>query len=272
MFAKPIHLLFVTFAIPLTLGLTSLCGNAMEKRPENAGRGHLFILSGQSNMTGGLETGFAEVVTRALGKDQVTIVRSMKSGRGIRFWVRDYDLPESHPLHGKLTNGNGEEYPGLLQAARNAGDARAFKSVTFIWMQGESDAGRDLSVAYEKSFNTLRNQLKTDLGLEHMRFVIGRISDFGLHGESKAGWQRMRELQVRMAESDRWGAWIDTDDLNGGDERNPQGDLHYPAEQSRALGERFGKKALEQLGVKSISSLDRSNALMPLCADLSRIP
>jgi hypothetical protein len=117
-------------------------------------------------------------------------------------------------------------------------------------MQGESDAGRDRAVAYGKSFETLRNQLKSDLGLEKMYFVIGRISDFGLHGESKEGWKRMREQQVRIAESDKMGAWIDTDDLNGGDEKNPHGELHYPSEQCPKLGERFGKRALEQLGVK----------------------
>lgn len=250
MFTQTAHLLHATIGI---LFITLLASNSTlaEERSKTAEKsGHLFILSGQSNMTGGLEMGFASAVTQALGKDQVTIVRSMRSGRGIRFWVKDYDLPEGHALHGKLRSGNGEEYPRLLQAIQAAGDARAFKTVTFIWMQGESDAGRDLSVAYEKSFKTLYHQLKTDLGLEKMHFVIGRISDFGLHGESKEGWKRMREVQVHLAESDALGAWIDTDDLNGGDEKTPQGELHYPSEQCPKLGERFGEKALEQLGVK----------------------
>lgn len=250
MFTKSAHLLRATIGILLVTLMASYSAMADEKSSTVERAGHLFILSGQSNMTGGLETGFTEVVTKALGKDQVTIVRSMKSGRGIRFWVKDYDLPEDHEAHGKLTAGNGEEYPKLLQAVKDAGDARAFKTVTFIWMQGESDAGRDLTDAYEKSFKTLYNQLKTDLGLEKMHFVIGRISDFGLHGESKEGWNRMRGVQVHIAESDALGAWIDTDDLNGGDEKNPQGELHYPPEQCPKLGERFGKRALEQIGVK----------------------
>jgi hypothetical protein len=212
--------------------------------------GHLFILSGQSNMTEGLEKGFAETVAKALGKDRVTIVRSMKSGRGIRYWVKDYALPEDHALHGKLTAGNGEEYPRLLEGAKGAGDARKFETVTFVWMQGESDANRDLSVAYGKSFTTLLNQLKSDLGLEKMRFVIGRISDHGLKGDSEDGWKRMRETQVRIAESDEMGAWINTDDLNGGDASNPQGELHYPSDMYPKLGERLAEKALEQLQAK----------------------
>lgn len=250
MLIKSASLLRATFGILCISLLATFSAKAEEKNLAENKSGHLFILSGQSNMTGGLETGFTEVITKALGKDQVKIVRSMKSGRGIRFWVKDYDMPEGHELHGKLTGGNGEEYPKLLQAIKDAGDARTFKTVTFVWMQGESDAGRDLAAAYEKSFKTLCNQLKTDLGLEKMHFVIGRISDFGLHGESKEGWKRMRELQVHIAESDPLGAWIDTDDLNGGDEKTPQGELHYPPEQCPKLGERFGKKALEQLGVK----------------------
>lgn len=232
-------LLFLT----LVLGVGFTCA----EEPSEEKRGHLFILSGQSNMTSGLEQGFTSVVAEALGKDQITIVRSMKGGRGIRYWLKDYQLPEDHLLHGKLEKGNGEEYPKLLEAIKNAGDARTFKTVTFIWMQGESDAGRDLGVAYEKSFNALLSLLKSDLQIEKMHFVIGRISDFGLHGESEKAWKQMREVQVRTAESNPLGAWIDTDDLNGGDEKNPHGELHYPSENYPKLGERFGKKALELL-------------------------
>jgi hypothetical protein len=249
MFIKSSHLLRATFGV-LIIGLLAPCGARAEEKAPAEKSGHLFILSGQSNMTGGLEQGFTETMIKALGKDQVTIVRSMRSGRGIRFWVKDFDLPEGHELSGKLTGGNGEEYPRLLQAIKDAGDARAFKTVTFIWMQGESDANRDLGVVYEKSFNALLTQLKTDLGIEKLHFVIGRISNYGLHGESEEAWKRMREVQVRLSESNKLGAWIDTDDLNGGDEKNPHGELHYPAEQYPKLGERFGKKALQQLGVK----------------------
>lgn len=219
-----------------------------KKQPAPAkGGGHLFILSGQSNMTGGLENGFTDAASKALGKENITVVRSMKSGRGIRYWVKDYSLPEGHELAGKLISGNGSEYPNLLQAVKAAGDARFFASVTLIWMQGESDANRNLAVAYERSFNTLLGNLKTDLGLERMRFVIGRISDYGLHGETEEAWRQMRAAQVRLAESDELGAWIDTDDLNGGDAAHPQGELHYPAEKCAALGERFAEKAVESL-------------------------
>jgi hypothetical protein len=249
MFAQSAQMLRISLCIFLFTLVISYTAEAQEKPPAKQS-GHLFILSGQSNMTAGLEQGFTAVISEALGKDQVKIVRSMKSGRGIRYWLKDYELPEDHKLHGQLKSGNGEQYPLLLEAIKEVGDVRAFKTVTFIWMQGESDASRDLGVAYEKSFNALLTNLKTDLGIEKLHFVIGRISDYGLHDESEEAWKHMREVQVRLAESNKLGAWIDTDDLNGGDEKNPHGELHYPAEQYPKLGERFGKKALEQLGVK----------------------
>lgn len=209
--------------------------------------GHLFILSGQSNMTGGLRQGFADTVTKALGEDQVTLVLSARPGRGIRFWTPDYALPGDHPLHGKLKDGNGEEFTRLVKAVKDACDARSFETVTFIWMQGESDAMRDLGAAYERSFTSLLGNLKKELGIGEMRFVIGRISDHGLHGDQAEGWKKMRQIQRKIAEDDPLGAWIDTDDLNGGDETMPQGDLHYPKGQAVTLGERFARAALAQL-------------------------
>ncbi len=198
-------------------------------------------------MTGNLKNGFATTVTKALGEEQVTIVHQCKPGRGIRFWVKDFDLPEGHPLQGKLKGGNGEDFPPLVELVKNAGNATKFKTVSFIWMQGESDASRDLGSAYERSFKVLNEQLKKEIGIEQMYFVIGRISDHGLKGNSDEGWKRMREIQQKIAEADPLGKWIDTDDLNGADAANPQGIVHYPPAESIKLGERFGEAALKQL-------------------------
>ena len=230
----------------ILLALTlSVAAQAEEKS------GHLFILSGQSNMTGQLKTGFRKTVTEALGEENVTVVQSSRSGRGIRFWVEDYELPEGHHFHGKLKAGNGEEFPRLVKAVKDAGDARKYETVHFIWMQGESDANRDLGVAYERSFKTLVSRLKEELGVEQMHFVIGRLSNWGLYRDEHAeAWKRMRTAQQKLAEDDPLGAWINTDDLIGGDEANPPGDLHYSREQSVILGRRFGEAALEQLKTK----------------------
>jgi len=220
-----------------------LAGHAQEKS------GHLFILSGQSNMTGSVKQGFAEVVTKALGEENVTIVHQCKPGRGIRFWVADYALPENHPMAGLSRNkSNGENFPELVAKAKAVGDAGKFKTVSFIWMQGESDAGRDLGAAYERSFKVLMERLKKEIGIEKMHFVIGRISDFGLHSEEKKkGWQGVREAQQKLAEDDPLGAWIDTDDFIAEDVKKNQGNLHYTPEEAVKLGARLGQAALKQL-------------------------
>ena len=69
---------------------------AIAKKPVK----HLFILSGQSNMTGGLKAGFAKTVEATFGKDNVTVVHHSKSGRGIRFWDKDYRFPENYRFPG----------------------------------------------------------------------------------------------------------------------------------------------------------------------------
>jgi hypothetical protein len=233
--------------LALSLLALQLVGAADSTSDSDQQARHLFILSGQSNMTAGLEKGFTEVVTKALGAEQVTIVRHCKPGRGIRFWVEDYELPEDHPLHGKLKSGNGAQFPVLLELAKTAGDANTYDSVNFVWMQGESDAQRDLGAAYARSFNTLLSRLKAGLGIEAMHVVIARLSDHGLHTDKKESWARMRMVQMELAEADPLTCWVDTDDLNGSTEKHPQGELHYPREQYPKLGARLAKAALRQL-------------------------
>lgn len=213
--------------------------------------GHLFILSGQSNMTGKLRMGFEETVIETLGKKNVSIVHCSRGGRGIRFWVSDYKLPGTHPMVGLSRNqANGEEFARLTEAVKNACDAPGFKTVHLIWMQGESDANRDLSVAYETSFKALITGLKKELGVEEIRFVIGRINDVGLYGDEKrkAAWIRMREVQEKLGNDDPLGAWINTDDFITKDHKHAKGNIHYLGEMPVKLGQRFGEAALKQLG------------------------
>lgn len=230
----------------LALGLTLM---SLAQAGEKAG--HLFILSGQSNMTGNLKKGFQETVTKTLGEEQVSLVHCSRGGRGIRFWVADYALPEDHPMTALSKNkSNGEEFTRLVKAVKDACDATSFKTVHLIWMQGESDANRDLGAAYERSFKVLVERLEKELGVEEMHFVIGRISDYGLFNDKKEAWTRMRTVQEKLGDEDSRGAWIDTDDFIPKTEKQPKGDLHYPSEESVQLGERFGKAALQQIEAK----------------------
>ena len=205
---------------------------------------HLFILSGQSNMTGAVKAAFTAHVGERYGKENTVVVMRMKSGRGIRFWVADYDQPADRGLTEKKMTSNGMEYKPLIEAALAAVKAQSFDTVGFIWMQGESDANNRLSEVYKESFLKLVGQLRKDLKREDLYCVIGRINDYARSRSDNAHWHCVREAQVKLGKISG-NAWIDTDDLNGGDADNPDGDIHFPRDGAAKLGQRFAKKAIE---------------------------
>ena len=172
------------------------------------------------------------------------MVMRMKSGRGIRFWVADYDQPADRGLTEKKMTSNGMEYKPLLETALAAIKGQSFDTVGFIWMQGESDANNRLSEVYEESFLKLVGQLRKDLEREDLYYVIGRINDYARSRPDNVHWKRVRETQVKLGKTPG-NAWIDTDDLNGGDANNPDGDIHFPKDGAAKLGQRFAKKAVK---------------------------
>ena len=226
--------------------LALACG--LSANPKKSGH-HLFILSGQSNMTGGLKAGFVKTVEDTFGKDKVVVVHHSKSGRGIRFWDKDYEFPENYKFPGKGAPSertklqHGQEYGPLIEKTREAYEGKPFDTVTFVWMQGESDGGRGLAPAYEKSFLRLLGRIKKDLGRKDVAFVIGRINDSHM---SDPNWTAMRKVLVKLAEDAEHGEWIDTDDLS----ETEQG-VHFPKESYPILGSRFAQKAITLIRKKS---------------------
>ena len=232
----PGPLLRLVALVVLTLGLPA---SADTKKTDK----HLFILSGQSNMTGGLKTGFTKTVEDAFGEDNVAVVHHSKSGRGIRFWDKDYTFPDNYRFPGKgvpserSKQQHGQEYGPLIEKVQEAFKGKMYDTVTFVWMQGESDGKRGLADVYEKSFLRLLGQMKTDLDRKDIGFVIGRINDSSM---SEPHWTAMRDVQVKLAEDADHGVWIDTDDLS-----EPEDGVHFPKENYSILGQRFAKKAIE---------------------------
>ena len=239
-----LKLLEESFLLVFLLALA--CG--LSANPKKSGH-HLFILSGQSNMTGGLKAGFVKTVEDTFGKDKVMVVHHSKSGRGIRFWDKDYEFPENYRFPGKGVPSertklqHGQEYGPLIEKARDAFDTGNFETITFVWMQGESDGGRGLAPAYEKSFLRLLNRIKKDLERKDIAFVIGRINDSRM---SDPNWTAMRKVQVKLAENTEHGEWIDTDDLS-----EPEHGVHFPKENYEKLGRRFAQKAITLIRKKS---------------------
>ena len=234
---KPIFMLHVGLYIALAFTAPACASGKKIDR-------HLFILSGQSNMTGAVRNAFVERVHKRYGEKNAVVVMRMKSGRGIRFWVADYRQPEERGLTVRKMKSNGQEYQPLIEAIKSVRKDQSFDTVGFIWMQGESDANNRLSEVYEESFVKLINQLRKDLGRDEMYFVIGRINDYARSRPGNQHWQRVRESQVRLGKT-RGNAWVDTDDLNGGNADRPDGDLHFPKDGAVILGQRFADKAVE---------------------------
>lgn len=208
---------------------------------------HLFILSGQSNMVGmDLDVSFAPAVTKALGKDKVIVVKDAHGGQSIRSWAKtNHENPA--PTTGRVPKVRGELYDRLMEKVKVAIKDQSLKTVTFIWMQGESDLN---NTAYDAYLKELLGQLEVDLAFKKINIVIGRISDAGLDGgKRREGNLTIRRVQQEFAEGHPRGAWVDTDDLNNKkDGDKVVNDLHYTKEGYGILGTRFAEKAIELIG------------------------
>ena len=210
---------------------------------------HLFILSGQSNMQGHRpEEAFTPTVEKALGKDKVIVVQDALGGQPIHRWWKQWKSPE-----GKKPAQSGDLYERLMSKVNSAIKGKKLASVSFVWMQGERDAKMGWGDLYEEALVGLHAQLAKDLGRnpKEMTFVIGRLSDFDMKNTRYQHWTKVREAQVKVADSSQKFKWVDTDDLNDGKNRRGKDikdDLHYSAEGYKTLGRRFAEASLKTLG------------------------
>jgi hypothetical protein len=219
----------------VALSLTSLV-NA-----EESGQ-HLFILSGQSNMNRlKPNVSFLPAVTKEFGKDHVILVKDARDGQPIRQWYKKWK-----PAHGDQPKEIGALYDLLMSKINAAIKDKRIKTVTFVWMQGESDAKERHGEVYAASLKGLLDQLNKDLGRSDINAVIGRISDFDMGDKKFPHWTMVRKAQVEVAESSDRYVWVDTDDLNGA-----KNSLHYDPEGYETLGKRFAEKAIELINRKA---------------------
>ena len=223
---------------------------------------HLFILSGQSNMDRlNYKESFLPAVEAKYSAENVIVVKDAHGGQPLRRWYFDWEPAEGVPVidnhansgwYSRLKEKRGIEpvyskdgaelipqgifYEILMEKVFMAlGDIKPI-TITFIWMQGESDAAKHYAV-YKESLLGLVQQLRDDLNFKNINVVIGRISDSKLENH---GWVEIRRIQQELGESgSRWG-WVSTDDLNG--EANG---THFTDSGYVELGLRFAEKAFE---------------------------
>lgn len=117
-------------------------------------------------------------------------------------------------------------------------------SVTFCWMQGESDAQARAQAAYKNALKLLITKLRRDLQRLDMNIVIGRISDFAIDNP-ESGSVAIRKIQREIVDEDARGAWVDVDDLNDIEvDGKMQNDVHYNRPEGYiTLGQRFARQS-----------------------------
>ena len=200
-----------------------------------AGKAHLLILSGQSNMAGlDPKISFTPAVKKGLAGDEVIIVKHARGGQPIRRWYKKWK-----PAKGDTPKADGRLYDQLLARVKKAVGSRKPDTVTFVWMQGERDAKERHGTVYKASLEGLLKQLSDDLGRSDVNFVIGRLSDIHAGSKKVPHWDVVRKAQVAVANGSERGEWVNTDDLNG-----PRNGLHYTKEGYAKLGTRFAEKAI----------------------------
>ncbi len=212
---------------------------------------HLFILSGQSNMVGlRPEESFIPALDSAFGKQNVVVARYAMGSQPIRRWYRDWKPPT-----GDKPVARPDLYDSLMIKVNAALAKGPFKSVTFIWMQGERDAREQMGEVYEKSLLGLYRQLSADVNRNDLNFIVGRLSDFDLPNEKYPHWTLIRQIQVKVGESNPRFGWVNTDDLNDGFDRSGkpiQNDLHMSGEGYITLGKRFAMLAIRLIQTNTI--------------------
>ena len=227
------------YIIVLAFLFSASAANAGEQGP------HLFILSGQSNMERmNPAISFTPAVETAFGKDNVIVVKAAWGGQPISRWYKKWKSAT-----GEVPEKTGDLYDLLMKSVNEASKGKQIKTVTFVWMQGERDALRKQADVYEESLKGLLVQLSQDLKREDINVVIGRLSDSAKYKD----WRIVREAQMKIAETQPSGAWVDTDDLNSG--VNEKGEkiednLHFSVEGYKFLGKRFADKSIELINRK----------------------
>jgi hypothetical protein len=233
----PYHRIFLTILIIIFSGVFTVClaGSTAKKV-------HLFILSGQSNMVFlNPNQSFTPLVTKAFSGDEIIVVKDALGRQPISRWYK-----KRKPAPGEEPKDNGDLYDRLMTKVKVAIDGKTPSTITFVWMQGETDAKRKSGDVYAASLKGLIGQLRADLKRKDINFVIGRLSDFDNDNKIYPHWTRVRQAQVEVAESDPRGAWVDTDGLN------IPNNLHYTGEGYKILGERFAAKAIDLIKKNSI--------------------
>ncbi len=208
---------------------------------------HLIIMSGQSNMVHlDPNESFIPILKKEFGDNSLIIVKDAKGAQPISRWYK-----KAKPNQNELQIG--DLYDQLFSKTIDSIADFKIKSVTFIWMQGERDAKLRNADTYENHLKGLYHQLSKDLDRNDINFIIGRLNDFDMTNAKWPDWTKIRDIQVKVAESNPRFDWIDTDDFNTGiglDSKKVVNDIHMSKKGYFLLGEAFAEKTIQLIKYK----------------------
>jgi len=104
---------------------------------------HLFMLTGEDNMISMDENKvFVPSIKKALGSDKVVVVKLAYARKGIAHWSRSWECPEGDTARKNDYAGQskGWIFHELSEKVRAAVGDKKVKTLSLIWIQGESDA------------------------------------------------------------------------------------------------------------------------------------
>jgi hypothetical protein len=229
----------------LTLLLTASVVTAADKPV------HLFILSGQSNMARmHPNSGFMPEAEKLFKDEEVVYIKVALGSQPICRWLEEWvDIAKKKGLdegHIKRIHRNSKVdlYQSILDKYQETlKEHPRLTSVTFCWMQGETDAQARAQAAYKDALKLLITKLRRDLQRPDMNIVIGRISDYAIDNPEN-GSVAIRKIQREIVDEDDRGAWVDVDDLNDMEvDGKMQNDVHYKRPEGYiTLGQRFARQ------------------------------
>lgn len=259
--------------LALSLCLCILIGCSKEKEET-----HIFILMGQSNMAG-----YGELLPKdTIPVDKVFLIPTKAKEPYI--WQA-----AAHPLHNRLTsdrfglglpfakaylqkhpnvtiklipaawggaaiddlNRGTDTYNDAIKKALFAQNKGEIKGV--LWHQGESDTvTEELANTYETKLHQLINDIRTDLNLTELPFVVGNLAEFYGTGKDHNSTERIKKInQVKNALKNlpskvKYTGFAESSDCKSIDQHM----VHFDRESYIILGKRYAQEMDNVLNTK----------------------
>ncbi len=237
------------------------------KIPSNKENFHIFILMGQSNMSG---------YGAMMAEDMLAVPHVLKlPTKGALSWE-----PAAHPLHNRLDSdrfGLGlpfareylKNHPGVAVGLIPLGwggagidllkkgtptYAEATNKANFsmsqgvvkgvLWHQGESDSvNKDLADSYESKLHQFVSDFRRDLGIDKLPFIAGNLAEFYGTGPEHNAPERVKNIdKIRsvlraLPQQVKYTGFVESTGCSSFDGHN----VHFNRESYIILGERYAK-------------------------------